>query len=72
MSSLVALIGILILGIGLAVLVSPALLRDLLHRFLEFRWVYWVSGARVVVGVVLIIAAPAIAFPTTSWCSDSC
>lgn len=51
------------LGIGLAVLVSPAVLRDLLHRFLEYRWVYWVSGLRVLAGAALIIAAPATRLP---------
>ncbi len=59
MSSLVALIGFLILGIGLAVIVSPTVLRGILHRFLEHRWVYWVSGVRVLVGGVLVLAAPA-------------
>jgi hypothetical protein len=40
------------------VIVSPAVLRDLLHRFLEYRWAYWVSGLRVLAGAVLVIAAP--------------
>ena len=63
MSALVALIGVLFLGVGLAVLASPAVLRGLLHRFLEARWLYWVSGLRVLVGGVLVIAAPATRLP---------
>ncbi|MCG6985380.1 MAG: hypothetical protein LJE61_09315 [Thiocapsa sp.] len=63
MSSLVALMGFLMLAIGLAVLVSPAVLRDLLHGFLEFRWVYWVSGLRVLAGAALVVAAPATKLP---------
>jgi hypothetical protein len=62
-SPLVAVVGLLMLGIGLAVLVSPAVLRDLLHRFLEYRWVYWVSGLRVLAGAVLVIAAPTTKLP---------
>lgn len=63
MSSLVVLIGFLILGIGLAVGLSPGVLRGLLHQFLEFRWVYWVSGVRVLAGGILIVAAPATRLP---------
>lgn len=63
MSSLVVLIGLLILGIGLAVSLSPGVLRTLLHQLLEFRWVYWVSGVRVLVGGLLIAAAPATRVP---------
>lgn len=63
MSSLVVLIGLLILGIGLAVSLAPAVLRGLLHQFLEFRWVYWVSGLRVLVGGILVAAAPATRLP---------
>jgi hypothetical protein len=63
MSSLVALIGFLILVLGLAVAVLPAALREILHRFLESRWLYWVSGVRVLVGAILVIAASSTAFP---------
>ncbi|MBS1214963.1 MAG: hypothetical protein H6R26_3580 [Proteobacteria bacterium] len=63
MSSLVVLIGVLLLGIGLGVMLSPAVLRSLLHQFLEFRWVHWISGLRVLVGGILVVAAPATRLP---------
>lgn len=63
MSSLAAAIGLLVLGIGLAVIASPGVLRGILRRFLESRWLYWVSGLRVLVGGILIIAAPATRMP---------
>ena len=64
MSSLVVPIGVLLLGVGLAVMLSPVALRGLLHQFLEFRWVYWVSGLRVLVGGILVATAPATRLPT--------
>jgi hypothetical protein len=63
MSSLVALIGLLILMIGLAVVISPATFRVVLRRFLEGRWLYWASGVRVLVGTVLVLAASSTGFP---------
>jgi membrane protein HdeD len=59
MSSLVVLIGGLLLGLGLAVSVTPAVLRRFLQPFLEPRWRYWMSGLRVLLGGVLVAAAPA-------------
>jgi hypothetical protein len=63
MLHLVALIGFLILAIGFSVIASPAILRGILHRFLESRWLYWVSGLRVLVGGILVIAASATRMP---------
>ena len=63
MLSLVVLIGFLMLVIGVAVVVSPAVLRGMLHQFLEARWVYWVSGARVLLGSILVVAASSTGFP---------
>ncbi|MGA7979697.1 MAG: hypothetical protein WCA32_05655 [Chromatiaceae bacterium] len=63
MSSLVVLIGILILGVGLSVAALPGTLRTILRPFLEPRWLYWVSGLRVLVGGVLVIAAPVTRLP---------
>jgi hypothetical protein len=63
MSSLVALIGFLVFVIGLAVVISPAALREILHRFLESRWLFWVSGGRILVGGILVVAASSTGFP---------
>ena len=57
MSNLVALIGFLILGVGIAVVISPAILRKLIHQAIEYRWIYWVSGLRVLMGGILVVAA---------------
>jgi hypothetical protein len=63
MSSLVVLIGSLLFGLGLAVSAAPAVLRRLLQPFLDPRWRYWVSGLRVLLGGVLVAAAPATRLP---------
>jgi hypothetical protein len=63
MSSLVVLIGSLLLGLGLAVSMTPTVLRRFLQPLLESRWLYWVSGLRVLLGGVLIAAAPATRLP---------
>jgi hypothetical protein len=63
MSSLIVLIGLVLLGLGLAVSAAPVMLRALLQPLLESRWLYWVSGLRVLVGGVLVVAAPATRLP---------
>ena len=57
MSALVALIGSFILCVGIAVALSPATLRKLIHQAIEYRWLYWVSGLRVLMGGILVVAA---------------
>jgi hypothetical protein len=63
MASLVALVGFLILPPGAAVMVSPAVLRSLVHQFLEFRWIYVISGLRILAGGLLVVAASATRLP---------
>lgn len=57
MANLVALIGFVFLGVGIAVVLSPATLRKLIHQAIEYRWLYWISGLRVLMGGILVIAA---------------
>lgn len=63
MTNLVALIGFLVLVLGLAVIVSPAAFRRALHRFREHRWLYWASAFRLLAGGILVVAASSTAFP---------
>ena len=63
MSSLVALIGFLIHGVGIAVILSPPSLRKVIHQAIEYRWLNCLSGLRLLVGGVLVIAASATRMP---------
>jgi hypothetical protein len=58
MCYIILIIGVFILGIAVAVLVSPATLRQILHQFLLKKWLVPVTFLRVVVGIVFLIAAP--------------
>ncbi|ADE15088.1 conserved hypothetical protein [Nitrosococcus halophilus Nc 4] len=64
MIMIVLLIGILITGMGVAVLISPARLRWLLDWFLERKNFYWVAAIRIITGGVFILAAPETRMPT--------
>ncbi len=65
MSIVVAIIGLLIFLIGLAVLISPTTLRWLRHRhFLKKEWLYAATALRIVIGVLFIIAVPDTRAPT--------
>ena len=63
MSALVLLIGFLILSIGIIALMSPASVRPLVHRAIDERWVYPISGIRVFMGGILVLAASATRMP---------
>ena len=63
MAVIVLLIGVLIAGIGIAILSSPARLRRLLHWFLESKNLYAVAAIRVIAGVLFILAAPETRLP---------
>ena len=57
MSVLVAIVGLFILGIGVAVLLSPAQLKRVLRIFLQKRWWRLAAAIRILIGIVLLIAA---------------
>ncbi|MBN2284682.1 MAG: hypothetical protein JXO48_12415 [Deltaproteobacteria bacterium] len=58
MSVIVLVIGLIILGMALALLLSPALLRMLLGTFIRNNWWNIAMMLRVVIGVLLLLAAP--------------
>jgi len=64
MSIVVAIIGLLIFLIGVAILISPATLRRLIHHFLKKEWLYGVTALRIIFGILFIIAAPDTRAPT--------
>jgi uncharacterized protein YjeT (DUF2065 family) len=57
MSIIVLAIGLIIIVIGLAVLVKPARLKDLLYLLLEKDWFRMVAALRVIIGVLFLFAA---------------
>jgi hypothetical protein len=57
MSIIVLAIGLIIIVIGLAVLVKPAKLKDLLYILLEKDWFRMVAALRVIIGVLFLFAA---------------
>ncbi len=63
MSVLVLLIGFLVLCIGIIALLSPTSVRPLVIRAIEERWLYWISGIRVLIGGVLVLASSATRMP---------
>lgn len=63
LASVVFLIGTVIVGIGAAILISPAQLRHTLHWFLERKNLYIVAAIRIIVGVLFILAAPETRLP---------
>ena len=64
MSLVVGLVGLCILLVSVAVLVHPSRLRVWLAVFLSREWIGIASLARVVVGIVFIVAAPDTRTPT--------
>jgi hypothetical protein len=57
MSAVVAIVGLLILGISIAVLISPAKLKRVLHIFLQKQWWHFVTVIRILVGILFVVAA---------------
>ena len=78
-SIVVLAIGLIIIVIGLAVLVKPARLKDLLYILLEKDWFRIVAALRVIIGVLFLFAAGGTRSPNLcvshgdtlhfSWCS---
>jgi hypothetical protein len=56
-SIIVLVIGLIIIVTGLAVLVKPARLKDLLYILLEKDWFRMVAALRVIIGVLFLFAA---------------
>jgi hypothetical protein len=56
-SIIVLVIGLIIIATGLAVLVKPARLKDLLYILLEKDWFRMVAALRVIIGVLFLFAA---------------
>jgi uncharacterized protein YjeT (DUF2065 family) len=67
MTFFVALLGCLILGIGLTVLISPAWMRPAIQAVVNRRWLPVLSAARIAFGIVLVLAAPATRLPIFVW-----
>jgi hypothetical protein len=67
MKIIVLFIGIFILVVGIAILISPAALRQLLHKFLEKRWLPYATALRIIVGVIFVFAAPQTKMPQIIW-----
>ena len=64
MAALIALIGVFLVVVGLAVFVVPASMRETLRLFLDRKWVPAASIIRIVLGLVLIFGASATRLPT--------
>ncbi len=63
MSFLVILIGLLIFGIGVGILFSPATLRQILNNFLLKKWLVPATLLRIFIGIIFLIAAPSTRWP---------
>lgn len=63
MAALVLLIGFALLTIGLVALAAPSSLRSLIRRVMQYRWLYWASGFRVLIGGILVLAASSTRMP---------
>jgi len=57
MSVVVLIIGLLVMGLGLVVLAAPALLKPMVNKFIERRWMVFVVVFRITIGVLLFVAA---------------
>jgi len=64
MAWLVALIGLLMAVLGLAVLLNPARLRRALYWFVDSRNIFRVAVLRIAVGALLVLASPYTLLPT--------
>ena len=57
MSTVVVIVGLFMLGMSIALLISPAKLRALLHIFLQKRWWRFAAAIRVLLGILFVVAA---------------
>ena len=57
MAVIVLIVGLIVLGMGILVLISPASLKRMLHIFLAKQWWYFVTGIRILVGILFILVA---------------
>ena len=64
MWAIVVIIGLIILGVGITVLIRPEVLRKMLKIFLARHWWSFVTMIRVLVGVLLMLAASGSRAPT--------
>ena len=53
----VTLIGLLFLAIGVSIAASPAILRKIIRQSIEYRWLWWIGGIRVLIGGILVFGA---------------
>lgn len=67
MALIVVVVGLLMIGVALAMLVSPTVLKSFLHKLLEPRWLPMVSALRIAVGVLFMLAAPYTRLPKLVW-----
>ncbi len=67
MTLLVAVAGVLILGIGLTILFSPARMRWGLKNMITRRMVPVLSILRIGFGIVFVLAAPSTRLPMVVW-----
>ena len=57
MAAIVLVVGLIVLGMGILVLISPASLKRMLHIFVAQQWWYFVTGIRILVGILFILVA---------------
>jgi len=57
MAAIVLIVGLIVLGMGILVLISPASLKRMLHIFVAKQWWYFVTGVRILVGILFILVA---------------
>jgi uncharacterized membrane protein HdeD (DUF308 family) len=57
LSAVVVIVGLLILGIGIVILISPAKLKRTLHIFLQRQWWHFVTVIRILIGILFVMAA---------------
>ncbi len=57
MSSVVIIVGFFILGISIAILISPVKLKRVLHIFLQKQWWRFAAVIRILIGILFVVAA---------------
>ena len=63
MTIFVILVGLLMLCVGAVIVVSPEFIRSTLPKFIQVKWLTVAAIARVIFGILFIIAAPGTKLP---------
>ena len=63
MKLLVLIAAVLIISLGISIIIHPEMLKEMLHRFLQKRWLWPVSIGRMVMGILFIMSANSTSMP---------